>query len=112
LSGTAVARFAGTVKITVGAVASAVAHDVKVHTKLLASALPAVSLAEVVIVAVYATLVASPGLLGVKIAILFGASKVTVPATALVPTTVKVAVLIVKGSIALVKVAVIFLLVG
>ena len=53
LIGTAVAVFTGIVELTVGAVVSVVRHDSKLHEKLLASGLPVVSLAEVVIVAVY-----------------------------------------------------------
>src|SRR5256885_1576757 len=52
LMATPVAALAGTVKLTVGAVVSGVAPVVKLQTKLLASALPARSLAPVVIVAV------------------------------------------------------------
>ena len=52
LSATLVWRSAGLVEVTVGAVVSAVAPVVKVQTKLLASGLPARSLAPVVIVAV------------------------------------------------------------
>jgi hypothetical protein len=52
LVGTAVAVFAGTVELTVGAVVSKVVHDWKLHEKLLTSGLPVVSVAEVVIVAV------------------------------------------------------------
>ncbi len=111
LTGTAVARFAGTVEVTVGAVVSVVAQVSKLQTKFLASASPVVSWAEVVIVALYRVFM--PRLaLGVKIAVLFGASKATVPVTGLVPVTRNVAVVIVKGFIALVKVAVIFLLMG
>ena len=94
LIGTPVAAFAGTVEVTVGAVVSAVRQDSKLHEKLLASGLPLVSLAEVVIVAVY--MLSRPRLVvGVKIAMLFVASNATVPVTGLVPVTRKVAVLIV-----------------
>ena len=58
LRATPVAPFAGSVKVTVGAVVSAAAPVVKVHTKLLANALPARSLAPVVIVAVKRVLAA------------------------------------------------------
>jgi hypothetical protein len=60
LIGTAVAVFKGIVEFTVGAVVSVVRHDSKLHEKLLASGLPVVSLAEVVIVAVYMASGASP----------------------------------------------------
>src|SRR2546429_241990 len=53
LIGTAVAALAGTVALTVGGVVSGVAPVVKLQTKSAASALPARSLAAVVIVAVY-----------------------------------------------------------
>jgi len=49
---TAVAALTGTVELTVGGVTSAVAPVVKLQTKLVTSALPARSLAAVVIVAV------------------------------------------------------------
>jgi hypothetical protein len=111
LTGTAEARFAGTVEVTVGAVVSVVAQVLKLQTKLLASALPEVSWADVVIVAVYVVLKARLAA-GAKIAVLFGASKLTVPVTELTPVTKKVAVVIVKGFIAFVNVAVIFLLAG
>ena len=52
LIATPVAALAGTVRLTVGAVVSGAAPVVKLHTKSLASALPARSLAPVVIVAV------------------------------------------------------------
>ena len=55
-SATPVALFAGSVEVTVGAVVSAVAPVVKLQTKLLASGLPARSLAPVVIVTVKAVL--------------------------------------------------------
>ena len=45
LTGTALARFTGTVEVTVGAIASAFAPVVKIQAKLLASALPARSFA-------------------------------------------------------------------
>src|SRR5204862_6361127 len=54
LMATAVAALAGTVALTVGGVVSGVAPVVKLQTKSAASALPARSLAAVVIVAVYA----------------------------------------------------------
>src|SRR5881396_2268799 len=54
LIGTAVAPLAGTVELTDGAVVSRVAPVVKLQLKPVASALPARSLAPVVIVAVYA----------------------------------------------------------
>ena len=111
LIGTVVAVFTGIVEFTVGAVVSVVRHDSKLHEKLLASGLPVVSLAEVVIVAVYMASGARL-LLGLKRAMLFVASQTTVPVTGLMPVTRKVAVVIVKGSIALLKAAVIFLLMG
>jgi hypothetical protein len=88
-----------------------VAHVLKLQLKLLASALPVVSWAEVVIVAVYVVVKARLAV-GAKIAVLFGASKATVPGTGLTPVTRNVAVVIVKGFIALVNVAVIFALAG
>ena len=101
LTGTAVAPFAGIVEITVGA------PVVKLHTKLAASALPNVSFAPVVIVAVKAV----PGARlapGWKVAIFVPATYVTCPDT-LAPPEVKVnvEVLIVARFIALLKVAVI-----
>jgi hypothetical protein len=111
LIGTAAAVFAGTVELTVGAVASAMRQDSKLHEKLLASGLPEVSWADVVIVAVYMASGARL-LLGLKRAMLFVASQTTVPVTGFMPVTRNVAVLIVKGFIALVKAAVIFLLIG
>ena len=52
LTGTLVAVLAGSVEVTVGAVASAVAPVVKPHVALAANALPAKSLNPVVSVAV------------------------------------------------------------
>ena len=52
LIGTFVSPFAGVVKLTVGGVVSGAALAVKVQTKLVASALPARSVAPVVMVAV------------------------------------------------------------
>src|SRR5207248_1298858 len=54
LMATPVAALAGTVALTVGRVVSGVSPVVKLQTKLLTNALPARSLASVVIVAVYA----------------------------------------------------------
>ena len=65
---TPLAPFAGFVVATVGGVLSAVAPVVNVHTKLLASTLPARSLPPVVIVAVY-TVLAARELDGVKVAV-------------------------------------------
>ena len=65
---TPVALGAGTVEVTVGGVVSGVAPVVKVHTKLLASALPARSLAPVVMAAVNRVLPGS-GLVGIKVAV-------------------------------------------
>src|SRR5437588_11995734 len=98
---TPVAALAGTVALTVGRVVSGVSPVVKLQTKLLANALPARSLASVVIVAVYAVQRARlPTLF--PYAALF--RYLTVPATAVVPRfKIKVAVLIVKGSIASLK---------
>src|SRR3990170_4300317 len=80
------------------------------HTKLAASALPARSLAPVVIVAVY-TVVAVRLLTGLKAAV--RPAYVTVPDTGVVPCfRVNVAVVIVKGSIASLNVARIFVLIG
>ena len=68
LTATKVAPLTGLVEVTVGGVVSGVAPVVKVHAKLLASALPARSLAPVVMVAVNKVLPAS-GLVGVKVAV-------------------------------------------
>src|ERR1043166_3791007 len=68
LIGTPVAEFAGTVKLTVGAVVSGVAPVVKLQLKAVNSALPARSLAPVVIVAVYAV-IGARSKPGVKVAI-------------------------------------------
>jgi hypothetical protein len=54
-------------------------------------------------------------LVGVKIAVLFVASRVTAPETGVAPgpvVTIKVSLVIVAGAIALLKIAVIFLLIG
>ena len=67
-SRTSVAPFAGTVKVTIGAVVSGVAPVVKVHTWSLASGLPARSRAPVVIVAVYRVLGAR-ATVGLKVAV-------------------------------------------
>src|ERR1041384_2481941 len=68
LIGTAVAPLAGTVALTDGAVVSGVAPVVKLQLKAVNSALPARSLAPVVIVAVYAVSGAR-AMPGVKVAI-------------------------------------------
>src|SRR6185369_862614 len=68
LMATPVAAFAGTVKLTVGAVVSRVAPVVKLQTKLFASALPARSLLPVVTVAVEVVLGAR-ALKGLKVAV-------------------------------------------
>src|SRR5207253_1814863 len=103
LIGTAVAASAGTVALTVGRVVSGVAPVVKLQLKSVASALPARSLAPVVTVAVYAVRGARlPA--GVKVAVT--PASATVPATVAAPCfKVKLAVLIVKGSIASLKMA-------
>jgi hypothetical protein len=101
------------VELTVGAVVSAVAPVVKVQTKGLANELPDWSLAPVVIVAVNRVLIARLLAGGANVATLHAALQVTAPATFVPPpTTVKVAVVMVKGSMDLLKVAVIFLLTG
>src|SRR5437879_9483234 len=64
----AVAPLAGTVELTVGGVVSGVAAVVKLQPKSVTSALPARSLAPVVIVAVYAVRGAR-ALAGVKVAV-------------------------------------------
>ena len=74
---TAVARFAGTVETTVGGAAV-----VKVHTKLAAKEMPALSFAPVVIVAVYKVLLARTTD-GVNVAV--DAEYVTAPATGVSP---------------------------
>ena len=111
LSGTPVAPFTGLVRVIVGAVELAVVPVVKVHTKLLANALPAKSFAPVVMVAVNKVLGARL-LAGVNVAV--APTKTMVPVTAVVPGPVKVKVvpLIVAGSIAVLNVAEIFWLVG
>ena len=63
LMGTPVAPLAGTVEVTAGE-----GDVLKVHTKLAASAVPAVSFAPVVIVAVY-KVAAARGAPGVKVAV-------------------------------------------
>jgi hypothetical protein len=68
LRATRVAEFAGTVELTVGGVVSGAAPVVKLQTKLLTIALPARSLAPVVIVAVKRVLAARL-LVGVKVAV-------------------------------------------
>jgi len=68
LIGTAVATLAGTVELTIGAVVSRVAPEVKLQLKPVVSALPARSLAPVVIVAVCAVSGAR-ALPGVKVAV-------------------------------------------
>jgi hypothetical protein len=104
LGHTPMAPLGGVTEITAGG--GGAAHDetavIKVHTKLLASALPEGSLAPVVIVTVYVVLSARL-LEGVKVNILLVASPVTVPVTP--GATVKVVVLMVVGSIACGKVA-------
>src|SRR5438046_2842694 len=68
LIATSVAPLAGTVKLTVGGVVSGVAPVVKLQLKFAASALPAKSLAPVVIVAVNVARGAR-ALAGVKVAV-------------------------------------------
>ena len=68
LTATAVAELTGTVEATVGGVVSGVAPVVKLHTKLLAKALPARSLAPVLTVAVKSVLPAK-GLVGENVAV-------------------------------------------
>ena len=107
---TPVALTIGMTELTIGAVVSGAAPVVKLHTLLAARALPAKSLAPVVIVAVYKVLAARLDA-GVKVAAT--PTEVTVPETDVVPCIkVKVAVLSVEGSIASVKVTVIALLVA
>src|SRR2546426_191838 len=116
LIGTVVAVFAGFVEVTVGDVVSGVEPVVKVHgfgaEPPFATALPPGSLAPVVMEAVNAVFAARLAV-GAKVAVLFVASYVTPPATADPPlVTRKVAGVIVARSIGLLKVAVIFLLIG
>jgi len=94
---TAVARFAGTVEMTVGGAAV-----VKVHTKLAAKEMPALSFAPVVIVALYKVLLARTTD-GVNVAV--DPEYVTAPATGVSPGPVKVnvALLNVSGFIGSVK---------
>jgi len=103
-----VAAFAGFVELTVGAVTSVVVPVVKDQKKGLAIELPAGSLAPVVIVAVKVVL-AVRLLVGAKVAILQAALQVTTPVT---PATRKVAVVMVAGSMGLLKTAMIFSLMG
>jgi hypothetical protein len=99
LTSTPVAPIIGTVETTVGALV------VKLHTKLLASAFPDVSVAPVVIVAVY-TVLAAKAAIGVNVAVV--PEYVTVPITGTPPgaVTVKVEEFIVAAFIALLNVAV------
>jgi hypothetical protein len=99
-----VAPLAGTVEMTVGGGAV-----VKVHTKLAARGTPVGSFAPVVIVAVNTVLVAS-AVVGMNVAVV--PAKVTEPATgeAPGPVRVNVAVLIVAGFMASLKVAEIIVL--
>jgi hypothetical protein len=87
LMGTPVAPLAGMVKMTVGGVAAGT--DLKLHTKLLASALPARSIAPVVIVAV-STVLSGSRAAGVNVATVL--VQLTVPATAVAPGPVTVKV--------------------
>jgi len=103
LGHTPTAPLAGNVEITAGAT-HGLAPVAKVHTKLLASAMPNMSVAPVVMVAVYAVLSAR-GFNGVKVKIVLVVSWVIVPVTP--GATVKVVALMVEGFIALLKVAVI-----
>ena len=111
---TPVARSAGLVEITVGSVVSVVVPVVKFHVLAAAIALPALSLAPVVIVALYAVLAAKLPTGGVNIATFPVSSSPTVPTTPTAGTadvaTVNVVVLIVAGFIASLKLAVILLL--
>ena len=99
-SGTPVARFAGIVAVTLGMV-----PVVNVQTKFAASALPAGSVAPVVIVPVYVVL-ASRLAAGVNVAV--APEEVTAPITAVPPgpASVNVTVLRVVGFIPVLKVAV------
>jgi len=99
LTGTPVAPIVGTVETTVGA------PVVKLHAKLLASAFPPVSVAPVVIVAVY-TVFAAKTTIGVNVAVV--PEYVTAPVTGTPPgaVTVKVEAFIVAAFIILLKVAV------
>jgi hypothetical protein len=99
LTGTPVAPIVGTVETTVGA------PVVKLHEKLLASAFPTVSVAPVVIVAVY-TVLAAKDAIGVNVAVV--PEYVTAPTTGNPPVavTLKVEVFIVAAFIILLKVAV------
>lgn len=106
LSATSVAPQTGLVKVTVGGVVSVPGPVVKVHVKLLASALPARSWAPVVTVIVN-TVLAARRLVGVKVATFPVPAYATVPGTAVVPGPVRVKVLpvMVRGSIASLKIA-------
>ena len=87
LMGTPVAPFAGVVEITAGKVGAGTV--LKLHTKLLASALPARSVAPVVIVAV-STVLSGSRAVGVNVATVL--VQLTVPATAVAPGPVTVKV--------------------
>jgi len=104
-SGTPVAPFAGTVEVTVG-----MAPVVNLQTKLLASALPAGSLAPVVMVPVNVVL---GGRLAAGVNVAVALERTTAPETSPPElATVKVAVLMVAGSIASLKVTVIIWVIG
>jgi len=110
LIGTPVRPLAGKVELTKGAVVSGTKPVVKVHILLDTIALPARSLTPVVIRAVKAVLAARVAF-GVKVAVT--PIKDTTPATGVTPwNKPNVAVVIVKGSIASLKVAVIALLIA
>src|SRR5208282_1272315 len=106
LGHTPVLPFTGAEEITVGAPAwHAAVPVVKLQTKLAAIALPNVSVAPVVIVAVYAVF-KTRGPDGVKVAVSLAAAYVTTPSTGVGPGAVKVKVVvsIVDAFIALLKV--------
>lgn len=106
---------AGMVRITVGAVESAVLPVVKLQTWLLARALPAALCAAVVMVAVYCVL-GSRFAVGANVAVFVAATYVTVPGTAAPPVvTARVnvaAAVIVPEFMASLNVAVIFWFMG
>ena len=93
-------------KLTVAGVVSGIAPVVKLQTKLLASGLPAKSVAAVVIVAVKSVFGAK-SLFGVNVAVV--PAYVTVPGTTVLPgpCNKKLAVVMVVAFIASLKVAVI-----
>jgi hypothetical protein len=104
----------GAVSVTRGRVTSGVTPVLNVHTNLAASGMPVVSLAAVVTVALHVVL-GGKFVASVSVAVLLNARYPTVPDTAVSTghASVKLAVVKVAGSIALLKTALItFVLIG